>query len=312
MAFDLNTINAAAAADPAGFIAECDAAYSARIAQAAERIIENLSSSPIVLLSGPSGSGKTTTAMRLRDELMRRGVTSHSVAMDNYFHTVSPETTPRTETGEYDFESPLCMDMALLNEHFTRLSRGESVAVPRFDFTSRSRAADASMSLTLGKNEVAIFEGIHALNGAITAVHPEAFKLYISARSNITDAAGEYAFKGTWLRMVRRVVRDNLFRASDPAETLGMWANVRAGERKYITPYRAQADMQIDTAFAYEPGVMRPIAAELFRQVPEGIGYYEEIAAVAPALERFTAIDAALLAPDAMLREFIGGSRYRY
>ncbi len=312
MAFDLNTINAAAAADPAGFIAECDAAYSARIARAAERIMENLPSSPIVLLSGPSGSGKTTTAMRIRDELTRRGVNCRSVAMDNYFHTVSPETTPRTETGEYDFESPLCLDMALLNEHFTRLSRGESVAVPRFDFTSRSRAEEPSMSLSLGKNEVAIFEGIHALNSAITAVHPEAFKLYVSAQSGFVDGAGEHVFRASWLRMVRRVVRDDLFRASDPAETLGMWDNVRAGERRYITPYRAQADMQIDTAFAYEPCVMRPIAAKLFSHVPEGIGRYEEICAVAPALERFAVIDAALLAPDAMLREFVGGSRYRY
>lgn len=311
MAFELKEINQAAA-DPAGFVAECDALYSEKISNAAERIIENLPNSPIVLLSGPSGSGKTTTAMRIRDELRRRGIGSHSVAMDNYYKTVSPETTPRTETGEYDLESPLCLDMELMNEHFSLLSRGERVFVPKYEFARHMRVIEPSMSLSLGKDEVAIFEGIHALNSAITSVHPEAFKLYISARSNITDGEGEYAFKGTWLRMVRRVVRDSLFRGADPMETMAMWANVRVGEKKYITPYKMKADLRLDTAFAYEPCVMRSIALPMFERVPQGIERYEEICSVAPALERFAPIDAAYLAPDAMLREFVGGGIYRY
>lgn len=310
MAFDLNAVNAAARSDPAGFIAECDARYDARVTSAAERIIENLTNSPIVLLAGPSGSGKTTTAMRVRDELKKRGVTSYSIAMDDYYNTVSPETTPRTASGEYDFESPLCLDMALLNAHFTRLSRGETVAVPRFDFTVRSRAAEPSQTLSLGKNEVAIFEGIHALNEAITAVHPEAFKLYAAPQTNFVDDADEYVFKASWLRMVRRVVRDHLFRATAPEETLAMWANVRAGERRYITPYRAGADMQLDTAFAYEPCVMRAAALPLLHGLPPELE--PELAAVAPALGRFEAIDERYLAPNALLREFIGGSSYRY
>lgn len=310
MAFDFNAVNAAARSDPAGFIAECDARYDARVAEAAERILENLPNSPIVLLAGPSGSGKTTTAMRLRDELTARGVTSYSIAMDDYYNTVSPETTPRTEDGEYDFESPLCLDMALMNEHFTRLSRGETVAVPRFDFTTRSRAAEPSQTLSLGRDEVAIFEGIHALNGAITLVHPEAFQLYVSPQANFVDEAEEYVFKASWLRMVRRVVRDKLFRATDPLETLGMWPNVRAGERQYITPYRAGADMQLDTAFAYEPCVMRAFAVSLLHTLPPEAE--AEMAAVAPALGRFESIDERYLAPNALLREFIGGSSYRY
>lgn len=311
MAFELKDINQAAA-DPAGFIAACDALYSKKISNAAERIIENLPNSPIVLLSGPSGSGKTTTAMRIRDELKRRGIGSYSVAMDNYYKTVSPDTTPRTETGEYDLESPLCLDMELMNEHFSMLSRGERVFVPKYEFARHMRVIEPSMSLVLGRNEVAIFEGIHALNSAITSVHPEAFKLYISARSNITDGDGEYAFKGTWLRMVRRVVRDSLFRGADPVETMAMWANVRVGEKKYITPFKMKADLRLDTAFAYEPCVMRSIALPMFERVPQGIERYEEICSVAPALERFAPIDAAMLAPDAMLREFVGGGIYRY
>lgn len=310
MAFELSKINAAASADPAGFVAACDARYDALAASAAERIIENLSSSPIVLLAGPSGSGKTTTAMRVRDELKKRGVMSYSIAMDNYYLTVSPETTPRTEAGDYDFESPQCLDMTLMNAHFTRLSRGGEIEVPRFDFTTRGRAAAPAVTLSLGKDEVAIFEGIHALNEAITAVHPEAFRLYVAPQTNFVDDADEYVFKASWLRMVRRVVRDRLFRATDPLETLAMWPNVRAGERKYIAPYRAGADMQLDTAFAYEPCVMRRIAVSLLRELPPEAE--PELAAVAPSLERFVSIEERYLAPDAMLREFIGGSSYQY
>ena len=312
MAFELQAINAAASADPAKFIADCDALYNERIADAARRIIDNLPESPIVLLSGPSGSGKTTTAMRIRDELRARGVQSHSIAMDNYFKTVTPTSTPRTASGDYDLESPLCLDMELLNEHFTLLSRGERIFIPKYEFARRMRVIEPSMSLRLGQNEVAIFEGIHALNSRITDVHPEAFKLYISARSNTTNGGESYVFKGTWLRMVRRIVRDSLFRGADPTETMAMWANVREGEKKYITPFKMKADLQLDTAFPYECCVMRTAALPMLQGVPEGIDRREEICAVAPALERFVPIDTKYLAPNALLREFLGGGVYQY
>lgn len=311
MAFDLENINRAVTDDPAGFIAECDQFYNARISDTAEKIIANLERSPIVLLSGPSGSGKTTTAMKIRDELGRRGVRSHSISMDNYFKTVRPETVPRTETGEPDLESPLCMDMELLNEHFTMLSRGERIFVPKYEFARQMRTIEPSISLRLGKNEVVIFEGIHALNTSITGEHPEAFKLYISARSNIVDDAGEYAFKGTWLRLTRRVVRDHLFRGADPTETMRMWENVRHGEIRNISPYKNQADVKLDTAFGYEVCIMRPIAEPLLAHVPEDIPY-RELCEVGPALSRFVPLDLHYLPRDAMLREFTGGGLYEY
>ncbi len=311
MAFDLNEINAAASADPAKFVAECDEQYNAKIAKAAKKIIENLEQSPIVLLSGPSGSGKTTTAMRIRDELKRRGVGSYSISMDNYFKTVSPKWTPRTKSGEYDLESPLCLDMELMNEHFTMLSKGETIYVPKYEFARQMRMFEPSISLKLGKNEVAIFEGIHALNDDITTVHPEAFKLYISCRANIHDG-DEYACKGTWNRLIRRMVRDDLFRGADPVETMKMWANVRVGEKKYINPFKNKADIQFDTAFGYETGIMRDIVMPLFNEIPEGIGRYEELCTIQPNLEKFVPIDMKYLAKDALLREFVGGGIYEY
>lgn len=119
-------------------------------------------SAPHVLLSGPSGSGKTTTALKIEEELQRRGVNSHAVAMDNYFKTLNHKTAPRTPEGDIDYESPLCMDMELLDQHFTALSKGEEVIIPKFEFVRQMRNDSRGTPLRLGKNEIAIFEGIHA------------------------------------------------------------------------------------------------------------------------------------------------------
>ena len=311
MAWQLDDINFRTVSDPKGFVEEGDARYKARVEQAAEKIIENKKNSPIVLLSGPSGSGKTTTAMKIAEELNRRGVGTHYVAMDDYFNTVSPETTPRTPEGEYDLESPLCLDMELLNKHFTQLSRGERIYVPKYEFSRRMRIQEPSKSIKLKDDEIVIFEGIHALNDAITTQHPEAFKLYISARTDVMFGA-KLAFKRSWFRLVRRTVRDHNFRGTDPKETIAMWANVRRGETKYISPFREKADFEFDTAFAYELAVFNTTATELFRAIPEGIERFDELRTVLPALQLFGHIDESLVAPDALIREFIGGGIYEY
>ena len=311
MAYNLSEINRRALEDPRGFLAECDEVYRQKIVLAADKITDNMKHSPIVLLSGPSGSGKTTTAMKIEEELVRRGVRTHSISMDNYFRTMDPKTAPRTPEGDIDYESPLCMDMELLNEHFTKLTRGEKILMPKFEFARQMRILKASKTLRLGKDEIAIFEGIHALNDDITSVHPEAFKLYISARSNVMDG-DTLVFKGTWMRLMRRTVRDHLFRGTAAMETLKMWANVRRGEKLYISPFKDKADLQFDSSFPYEVSALGNMAADLFDAVPEGTERFEELHSIIPALERFVKIDPDLLAPDALLREFIGGGIYEY
>ena len=261
MAYDLKEINLRTVADPAAFLAECDAGYAKKISAAADMIVKNLSRSPIVLLSGPSGSGKTTTAQKIEEA------------------------------------------------HFTALSQGERICVPKYEFARQMRVLEPSKTLKLRKDELVIFEGIHALNDSITAPHPEAFKLYISARSNI-EFEGKTAFKGTWMRLVRRTVRDHLFRAYDPAKTIAMWANVRRGEKLYISPFTEKADLMLDTALPYELPVMNTIATQLFSSIPEGIERYEELRQVLPAIQLFGHIDNALVAPNSLVREFIGGGIY--
>ena len=309
MNFTISEVNQALAADAAGFIDACEQQYRQSVVDTARRIAENRARSPIVLLAGPSGSGKTTSAYILAQELMRLGIVTHTVSIDDYFRTVDYRTAPRTPEGEIDYESPKCVDMELLSEHFDALSRGEEIRIPRYIFARQKRSASIFHRLRLGENEIAIFAGLHALNDEITAPHPEAFKLYISARSNV-EFNGQVVFKGTWIRLVRRTVRDRLFRAYDPAATLSMWANVRRGEKLYISPYKEKANLMLDTALQYELPVMNSVATELFSSIPEGIERYEELRQVLPAIQLFGHIDESLVAPDSLVREFIGGGIY--
>ena len=311
MAYQLQEINRRIQSDVVEFLAECDENYAQRVALAADKILSNLEQSPIVLLSGPSGSGKTTTALKIAEELQRRGVNTHAVAMDNYFKTIHPKTAPRTPEGAIDYESPLCLDMELLDQHFTALTNGEEIIIPKYEFVRQMRNDSRGTPLKLGKNEIAVFEGIHALNDEITTQHPEATKLYISARSNVNDGA-VLRFKGTWMRLTRRVVRDYNFRGTDATDTLDMWANVRRGEKLYISPYKNKADIMFDSSFPYEVSVMKHYALPMLQSIPEENVRRAELIDMAQAFQYFEAIDPALVAKDALLREFIGGGTYQY
>lgn len=311
MAYQLKTINDAIRSDPKGFLEECDAEYQRKIDAAAEKIIKNLPNSPLVLLSGPSGSGKTTTAMKIDDALERRGVITQTISMDNYFQTVSPETTPRTKDGSYDFESPLCMDMALLNEHFDALSAGKEIRIPHYDFCRQMRDTSRCTRLRLKENEVAVFEGIHALNDDVAGRHPEATKIYISARSNIMDG-DRLVFKGTWMRLTRRAVRDLNFRGSDILTTLAQWANVRRGEKLYISPFKYRANIILDSSLPYEVSVMKHYALPLFEAVPAENPRRKELLEMIDAFQELETIDPELVHPDSLIREFIGGGSYHY
>ena len=310
MAYDLSEINFKTVSDPKGFIEECDERYKRRVEQAVELILKNKKNSPIILLSGPSGSGKTTTSMKIAEALEKRGVRTYYVGMDDYFKTVD-HNTPRTPEGELDLESPLCLDMELLNRHFTQLANRERIYVPKYEFSRRMRIQEPSKSIKLHEDEMVVFEGIHALNSMITDIHPEAFKLYISARSDV-EYEGRLVFKRTWFRLVRRMVRDYKFRGSDPQDTMCMWGNVRRGEVSYISPFKDKADFRFDTSFAYELPVFNETATALFQSVPEGIERFDELRRVLPALQMFGHINEKLVADDALIREFIGGGIYEY
>ena len=314
MAYQLEEINRRLKEDPAEFVAECDGVYQKRLETAADRILERMKVSPIVLLSGPSGSGKTTTALKLEQELERRGVQTHTISMDNYFKTLNRRTAPRNAEGDIDYESPKLLDMDLLDETFTKLSRGEWVIVPKFEFARQMRNDSRGTPLKLDKNEIAIFEGIHALNDDISGRHPEATTLYISARSNILEGEA-LRFKGTWMRISRRAVRDYNFRGTDLVETLSMWYNVRRGEKAYISPFKGRANVIIDSSLRYEVPVFANYADPLraaVERVPADNERRAELESMVEAFHYFQPLDPALVPADSLIREFIGGGSYHY
>lgn len=307
--YQLSEINARIRADVREFIRQCDEEYNRKVAGTADFIIKNLKNSPIVLLSGPSGSGKTTTALKIEEELERRGVQSHTVSMDNYFKTLDRRTCPRTEEGDIDFESPLMLDAELLDRHFTALSRGEEILVPRFEFARQMRNDSLGTPLQLGPSEVAIFEGIHALSDSIAGRHPEATRLYVSARSNVVDG-NILRFKGTWMRLTRRCVRDYAFRGTGIEETLDMWGTVRRGEKLYISPFKDKAHIKLDSSVPYEVSVMRNFARPLLEAVPEENQRRHELLDLINAFQYFEPIDPDIIPENSLIREFIGGGSY--
>lgn len=310
MAYSLKQINEAIRSDPAAYVAECEANHARKIEDAAKRIADHRTQSHIVLLSGPSGSGKTTTAMKIEALLDGSGVETHTISMDNYFNTIDPETAPRNREGAIDYESPFCLDIELLNRHFAMLDRGDTIHVPKYEFARQMRSDIFSQPLHLGPDELAIFEGIHALNDVIIGKNPNAFKLYIAARSNVVDEDGAIVFQHAWLRLCRRIVRDHKFRGSDAIFTLKMWPNVRRGEKLYISPYKENANLMFDSSLECEFSVLKPYIVPLLEEVPRGV--YPEADAILAAYERIEALDEKYFPADSLVREFIGGSTYTY
>jgi len=309
--YSIDEINRHAREDQEAFAFDCEITYSKKVMNAAAMIKERAKHSSVVFMSGPSGSGKTTTALKICGALNSIGVHAYTVSLDKYYLRQELEYAPKTEDGEIDFESPYCLDLELLNNHFTALNAGQEVIIPHFSFKTQSRDPSKEKALKLVAGEVAIFEGIHALNDMLCDAHPEAFKLYISARSDI-EKDGQICFKRTWTRLLRRVVRDELFRGNGASETLKMWANVREGEKKYISPFKHKADFLFDSSMPYEVPVMKRFALNALGNVPDGIARLDELRALLPALNLFDEIDSKVVPPDSILREFIGGGHFKY
>ena len=311
MAFNLAEINQNIKTRPEDFIKECDQKYFANVKRSAQKIIDN-SDSNIVLLSGPSGSGKTTTAHNISTQLKAMGHTAHIISLDNYFLDVDPMLTPRDEDGNYDFESPLCMDIRLLTKHFDDIAKKQTITIPKFDFTKQRRSRTRSTRLEIGENDIVIFEGIHALNPDVCGhgKGKNATKLYISARSNIAED-GINIFMGTWIRILRRTIRDKKFRNTAPEITFRMWENLRRGEKKYISPYKNTANIIFDTALPYEVSVLKSFANGMFDNIDPEIARYDEAMRLKKALQKFLQLSPALVPNTSLLREFIGGGNYK-
>ena len=188
------------------------------------------------------------------------------------------------------------------------LDQGKTIHVPKYEFARQMRSDILSKPLHLGADELAIFEGIHALNDIIVGKNPHAFKLYIAARSNLVDENNKIVFKHPWLRLCRRIVRDFKFRGSNANMTLKMWSNVRRGEKLYISPYKESANIMFDSSLAFEFSLLKPIVQPLLEDIPAGS--YPVVDEMLEAFKQIEPMEEKYVAPNSLAREFIGGSTY--
>lgn len=301
----LEEINRKCRTDPVGFIEESEKNYHDTIHSVAESICETYRERPILLLNGPSSSGKTTTARFLRDELERMGIHSHAISMDDYYQTRGAFEMPVDEEGVDDLESPLCMDLPLLSEHLVALAEGKEIQVPRYDFP-RHRRTEETEAVCLKKDEVAVIEGIHALNEVITGKLQDCSTGVYMAVGTEVIVTEQLRLAPHKLRFVRRAIRDDNFRDSTVEETIHQWRSVRRGERLYIHPYVSHASRIINTYLPYEDNVLMNLLRD------QALPYQEEMIAadleeVVRALDLFEPItDFSLLPEKTIIREFIG------
>lgn len=300
--FELHALNNDIRSGAEEFIARCDARYDRMVAETAQAAADNLKNSPIILLAGPSGSGKTTTATRIRQELERHGIGTHAVSLDDYYRSPASPDYPLTEDGEPDLESPLGLDVPLLEQHLTDLSAGREITVPHFDFKVHDRDESQSWQLRLQPGEMVVFEGLHALNPLFTQRHPHAFRIAISAASDLYDGDTMLLYHDQF-RLLRRSVRDLYHRNAPALETLTLWANVGRGERLYINPYRDQANVVLNTSLGYELSVLYPIAAPHFAALPDDAPELDSVRAIQKAASLVEPIDGGLVPQSSLMRQ---------
>ena len=264
----------------------------------------------MVLISGPSSSGKTTFCKRLSIQLLTCGVKPVPVSLDDYF--VNREETPKDEHGEYDYESLYALDIPLLNSQLNALFAGEEVELPRYNFQT-GRSERSGRRLRLADDEVLVVEGIHALNPELTAQIPEGqkFRVYASALTTILLDTHNY-IPTTDNRLLRRIIRDYKYRGVSAQETIHRWPSVRAGENKWIFPYQENADAMFNTALLFELAVIKSQAEPLLELVPENAEEYAEAYRLLKFLKYIAPIPYRQLPPTSLLREFLGGSSFKY
>ena len=264
----------------------------------------------VVLIAGPSSSGKTTFCKRLSVQLLASGVKPVQISLDDYF--VNRAETPKDENGELDYESIYALNIPLINEQFNALFRGEEVELPKYNFQT-GMSEKSGKKLNLGENNILLVEGIHALNPALTEqiADDKKFKIYASALTTILLDDHNY-IPTTDNRLLRRIVRDYKYRGCSAQETIHRWPSVRAGENKWIFPYQEQADVMFNTALLFELAVIKPQAEEVLEQVPENCEEYAEAYRLRKFLKYFAPLPFRNLPPTSLLREFLGGSSFKY
>ena len=292
--------------------------YNQEVRLAADRILADRANIRIIIVAGPSSSGKTTTTIKVSERLKRAGIGFRAINIDHYFYDLDQH--PRDEFGDYDYEIPEALDLQLINDHLVQLLDGKTIKTPHYDFKSGSRTLDVH-EMKLEKSEILLIDSLHGLYGKMTESVPaeNKFKLYIETLGQLRTADGTFM---RWAdnRLLRRMLRDKDHRNLKPIQTLTHWHYVRRSELTNIIPFIKTTDCIINSALPYELPVLK---ARLFGYVKRAIGRYKDdperldahirVNRVHDLLHSLHAVRNTDCVPaNSLLREFIGGSRYRY
>ena len=299
-------------------VRNCDERYSDEVRAGAQKVIDRLPEVRIVIIAGPSSSGKTTTTIKMSESLKAAGMELVAINVDHYFFDL--EMHPKDEFGDYDYETPQALDLSLINQHLYELLEGKTVKTPHYDFKTGKRELNVH-EMKLEKNQILLIDSLHGLYGPMTASIPSSkkFRLYIETLGQLRDGHGNFM---RWAdnRLLRRMIRDSWHRKMQPLQTLTHWHYVRRSELKHIIPFIGTVDYLVNSAMPYELPVMKaklfqyfPEALKLYRDEPKRQDAYLRAKRIHDLLNGINAMmDDSPIPTNSLIREFIGGSQYKY
>jgi len=299
-------------------IRDSDRAYESAIWKIAGEILGRRDKIRLVIVAGPSSSGKTTTTLKLCEDLRTMGEDLIILPMDNYFWNLKDQH--QDEYGDHNFESPEALDIKTINQNLRDLLVGKEASIPVYDFKTGKRKAKRE-KMKLAEGQLLVIEGLHAFHGSMTAGIPadSQFRVYIETICQLQDK--DYNFiPWTDLRLLRRMVRDNLHRNYSPMKTLGHWHYVRESEKEYIVPFIGEAEAVVNGYLPYELPVYKKYLYEPLKEAVENYAEhtgredaYRRALRCLSYLEEIDELeDDSVIAPTSLIREFIGGSEYKY
>jgi len=292
--------------------------YERDVDRAAEFILNKSKNLKMVFISGPSSSGKTTTTIKLEQRLKKHGLSFVTLNVDHYFFDL--ELHPKDEFGDYDFETPQALDLALINEHLRKLAEGELVRIPNYDFKEGKRTLDQT-PMQINDNEIILIDSLHGLYPQFSEGidNDLKFKLYLEPLLQVKGPDKKYV-QWTDIRLMRRMLRDSVQRAYNPQQTLEHWHYVRSSEIRHIIPYSNSADYIISSGMPYEIALYRARLidkfeewVEKFKDNPLKEDAYRRAVRTLKVLQAIRPVeDDSAVPKDSVLREFIGGSVFEY
>lgn len=291
------------------FIDICET-YQAQNFALAAKMIKDRGNVKVVLIAGPSSSGKTTSAYKMSLQLRALGYNPKVISLDNYY--LGHDKTPRDENGKLDFECLEALNIEMLNQNLVDLFDGKEIELPAYNF-DLGQSYKSGKFMKLAANDILIMEGIHGLNDKLTPlVKPEfKFKIYLSALTQLNlDDHNRVPTSDN--RLIRRIVRDANFRGMPAKRTIGMWDSVQRGEQLHIFPFQNNADAVLNTALDYEIPVLKVYAEPMLRAVKPSEAEFTEAVRLLRFLDNFEPIPSDYVPKQSIIREFIGGSTFKY